>query len=56
MICINRSGKVFNIGNEPHSNIRAAAFSPDGQWLLTGGDDKCFRVWKVDSWESCINT
>lgn len=56
MMCICRTGKVFHVKSEPPANIRAATFSPDGEWLLTGGDDKCFRVWKVDCWDSCINT
>ena len=30
------------------TTINSVAFSADGQWLLTGGDDKKLRLWNVD--------
>jgi WD40 repeat protein len=35
---------IFAEGREPHL---AAAFSPDGRWLVTVQDDKTARVWDV---------
>lgn len=31
------------------SNIRAIAFSPDGRWLASGGDDGTLQIWDVKS-------
>ncbi|MEO1591696.1 MAG: WD40 repeat domain-containing protein, partial [Cyanobacteria bacterium J06632_22] len=27
--------------------VRSIAFSPDGQWLLSGGDDRALRLWQM---------
>ncbi|GMH43377.1 hypothetical protein BSKO_11299 [Bryopsis sp. KO-2023] len=51
-----RTQETFNINNDSKAITRVAAFSPCGRWLLVGGDDKCFKLWKVDSWDACMNT
>jgi WD40 repeat protein len=31
--------------------LYSVAFSPDGKWLATGGDDRCVRTWNVSTGE-----
>jgi WD40 repeat protein len=38
--------KVFDLPGH-HDRINAVAFSPDGSWLVSGGDDSTVRVWNV---------
>lgn len=38
--------KVFDLPGH-HDRINAVAFSPDGSWLVSGGDDSTIRVWNV---------
>ena len=38
--------KVFDLPGH-HDRINAIAFSPDGSWLVSGGDDSTIRVWNV---------
>lgn len=38
--------KVFDLAGH-HDRINAVAFSPDGSWLVSGGDDSTLRVWNV---------
>lgn len=38
--------KVFDLPGH-HDRINAVAFSPDGSWLVSGGDDCTVRVWNV---------
>jgi WD40 repeat protein len=38
--------KVFDLPGH-HDRINAVAFSPDGSWLVSGGDDCTIRVWNV---------
>ncbi|MEL6161754.1 MAG: AAA family ATPase [Cyanobacteria bacterium J06627_32] len=30
-----------------HSQVRSLSFSPDGQWLVSSGDDNIIRVWSL---------
>ncbi|HEV3261203.1 MAG TPA: protein kinase [Gemmataceae bacterium] len=36
----------------PHRQINAAALSPDGKWVVTGGDDRTARVWDAATGEA----
>jgi len=38
--------KVFDLPGH-NDRINAVAFSPDGSWLVSGGDDSTVRVWNV---------
>ena len=38
--------KVFDLPGH-HDRINAVAFSPDGSWLVSAGDDCTLRVWNV---------
>jgi len=38
--------KVFDLPGH-HDRINAVAFSPDGSWLVSGGDDSTIRVWNA---------
>ncbi len=38
--------KVFDLPGH-HDRINSVAFSPDGSWLVSGGDDCTVRVWNV---------
>lgn len=38
--------KVFDLPGH-HDRINAVAFSPDGSWLVSGGDDSTVRAWNV---------
>lgn len=37
------------------ARLRSIAFSPDGQQLVSGGDDETVKIWDVNSGE-CLNT
>src|SRR3712207_5667707 len=39
---------VLNPGGHPYG-VSAAALTPDGKWLATGGMDRAVRVWDVAS-------
>lgn len=30
--------------------LRCLVFSPDGNYMLTAGDDKCLRLWSTATW------
>src|SRR5262249_29887326 len=42
-----RSGQWADFVVTCDDTIRSASFSPDGQWLLTYGDDRTVRLWEV---------
>ena len=37
-----------NNGHTGHTYVLAVAAMPDGQRILSGGDDKTVRVWRLD--------
>lgn len=58
LTCQNQTVTFWNTAsgaeNGTHSvhagRVSAGAFSPDGGYLVTGGDDSRARVWQIDSW------
>lgn len=47
-----RPSKTISCG----SQVSALAFSPDGSFLVSGGDDGGIRVWKGPNWEEVGNS
>ena len=37
------------------SEVRSVSFSPDGQWIASGSEDKTVKIWSVESGE-CVTT
>jgi WD40 repeat protein len=47
---IDLASGAFRLAPERHRGVvRKAAFSPDGKWLATGGQDRLVRVWDVEA-------
>jgi hypothetical protein len=49
-----RSGELHVLlpaSREGATCVRGVAFDSAGRWLLAGGDDKAFRLWRRDGWE-----
>lgn len=44
-----QTGKMITIFNEDKEVIYGLAFSPDNQYLFTGGENKTVRMWKMPS-------
>lgn len=38
-----------------YGRVRAIAIDPTGQWLATGGDDMCVKVWEIET-ARCVRT
>lgn len=49
--CLHRSGAVLHDNTSHDAPVRSLAFSPDGQYLVTCGDDKTARVWRTSDWQ-----
>lgn len=45
------TGAVVKALREHHGRVAAAAFSADGKWLATGGEDRDVILWNVATWE-----
>jgi len=42
-----RSGQELAVIHGHEARINATAFSPDGQYILTAGDDGTVRIWNL---------
>lgn len=40
--------KQFSISKDPKINVWVMAFSPDGKWAMSGGNESVFRLWDVE--------
>ncbi|WNZ27620.1 hypothetical protein HJG54_32715 [Leptolyngbya sp. NK1-12] len=43
------TGKCFRQWQAHNSQIWSIAFSTDGRWLVSGGDDRIVRLWDVNT-------
>ena len=41
-------------GNPTGSEVYALAWSPDGKWLASGGDDKTVHVWNASTGQTLV--
>ncbi len=48
--CVKNNVKELGANREGHKGaVRSVAFSPDGRWCATGGEDRHIMVWDVES-------
>lgn len=47
-------GRELNVFEEHSGGVYDAAFSPDGQWVVTASDDRTARVWSADTLDTLL--